>query len=180
MPRKKLPSATFETGILIRRKIADWTRLTRFKLVNHWHVIGRLEDGTPFYLAYQDGVTHWTCEADLGDSLRKKILGMLREQLRRQSDAIPAYITLHDFTEKESIESVDLKHAAILKAFFKDTWRAAYLNDRDEDYVTLTVPFVEKDAAKALGAKWDGAVKAWKVKKQPDMSAFSRWLPPVG
>lgn len=178
MPRKQLPSATFETGILIRRKIADWTQLTRFKLVNHWHVIGRLEDGTPFYLAYQNGVTHWTCEADLGDSLRKKILGMLREQLRRPN-GIPAYITLHDFTEEESIESVDQKHAAIWRDFFDGTWRRDYLNDRDEDYVTLNVPFAEKDAAKALGAKWDGAVKAWKVKKRPDMSAFSRWLPLV-
>src|ERR1700722_15972699 len=142
MPRKQLPSATFETGILIRRQLPSFDRL---RLVDQWNVIGRLEDGTPFYLNYQGGVTHWTCEADLGDSLRKKILGMLREQLRRQSDAIPAYITLHYFTEKESIESVDQKHAAILKAFFKDTWRAVYLNDRDEDYVTLTVPFVEKD-----------------------------------
>jgi len=39
----------------------------------------------------------------------------------------------------------------------------------------LTVPYAEKDAAKALGAKWDAAKKKWYVPASADLSDFSKW-----
>ena len=42
----------------------------------------------------------------------------------------------------------------------------------------LDVPFRSKDAAKALGARFDGAVKRWYVEDGLDLAAFSAWLPP--
>ena len=41
----------------------------------------------------------------------------------------------------------------------------------------LHVPYAQKDAAKALGAKWDAAKKQWFVPAGTDLSLFSQWLP---
>ena len=39
----------------------------------------------------------------------------------------------------------------------------------------LSVPFAEKDEAKALGARWDPARKCWYVQDK-DLGPFERWL----
>lgn len=41
----------------------------------------------------------------------------------------------------------------------------------------LTVPFREKDAAKALGARWDGAARRWYVPAGQSLAPFAAWLP---
>lgn len=41
----------------------------------------------------------------------------------------------------------------------------------------LDVPYRSKDAAKALGARFDGAVKRWYVEPGTDLVAFTAWLP---
>lgn len=41
----------------------------------------------------------------------------------------------------------------------------------------LDVPFKEKDEAKALGARWDGAAKKWFAPDGSDLALFSAWLP---
>ena len=41
----------------------------------------------------------------------------------------------------------------------------------------LTVPFKDKDAAKALGARWDGVQRQWFVPEGRDLVAFTTWLP---
>lgn len=41
----------------------------------------------------------------------------------------------------------------------------------------LDVPYRSKDAAKALGARFDGAVKRWYVEADADLTAFTAWLP---
>lgn len=41
----------------------------------------------------------------------------------------------------------------------------------------LDVPYRAKDAAKALGARFDGSVKRWYVETGVDLAAFSAWLP---
>lgn len=45
--------------------------------------------------------------------------------------------------------------------------------------VDLKVPFAEKDAAKAAGARWDRNCKVWYVVDAPDLSKFTAWLPDV-
>jgi len=42
--------------------------------------------------------------------------------------------------------------------------------------IDLQVPFNEKDAAKRLGARWDGDGKIWYVPEGVDARPFSRWL----
>ncbi len=39
----------------------------------------------------------------------------------------------------------------------------------------LNVPFAQKDAAKALGAKWDAINKQWYVPPDKDIALFSQW-----
>ena len=41
----------------------------------------------------------------------------------------------------------------------------------------LKVPYAEKDAAKALGARWDAARKIWYVTEVDDIAPFSKWSP---
>lgn len=39
----------------------------------------------------------------------------------------------------------------------------------------LNVPYAEKNAAKALGAKWDAAKKKWYVPLGMNVNCFSKW-----
>ena len=43
--------------------------------------------------------------------------------------------------------------------------------------INLVTPFAEKDAAKALGARWDSAKKTWYVTDVADLAPLQRWLP---
>jgi hypothetical protein len=42
--------------------------------------------------------------------------------------------------------------------------------------INLVTPFAEKDAVKALGARWDAALKVWYIKDVADLTPFSRWI----
>jgi hypothetical protein len=39
----------------------------------------------------------------------------------------------------------------------------------------LNVPFAEKDTAKALGARWDAAMKKWYAPGTADITLFAKW-----
>lgn len=41
----------------------------------------------------------------------------------------------------------------------------------------LNVPFAQKDAAKALGARWDASIKKWYVPTGKDIGLFTQWQP---
>lgn len=43
--------------------------------------------------------------------------------------------------------------------------------------INLVTPFAEKDAVKALGAKWDSSRKVWYIVDVSDLTPFQRWLP---
>ena len=44
----------------------------------------------------------------------------------------------------------------------------------------LTVPYAQKDAVKALGARWDAANKKWTISADKDLALFKQWLPQAG
>ena len=44
-----------------------------------------------------------------------------------------------------------------------------------ESKTYLNVPFAQKDAAKALGAKWDAVNKKWYVPAGKDITLFAKW-----
>jgi hypothetical protein len=43
--------------------------------------------------------------------------------------------------------------------------------------INLVTPFAEKDAAKALGARWDSTRKLWYIVDVADLTPFLRWIP---
>jgi hypothetical protein len=43
--------------------------------------------------------------------------------------------------------------------------------------INLVTPFAEKDAVKALGARWDPAKKVWYIRDVTDLTPFARWIP---
>jgi hypothetical protein len=45
--------------------------------------------------------------------------------------------------------------------------------------INLVTPFAEKDAVKALGARWDAAKKCWYIVDVADLTPFARWIPDV-
>jgi len=46
--------------------------------------------------------------------------------------------------------------------------------------IYLTVPYAQKDAAKALGARWDAAVKKWYVPADKELALFAQWQVDAG
>jgi hypothetical protein len=43
--------------------------------------------------------------------------------------------------------------------------------------INLVTPFAEKDAVKALGARWDSEKKVWYITDVADLTPFMRWIP---
>jgi len=43
--------------------------------------------------------------------------------------------------------------------------------------INLVTPFAEKDAVKALGARWDATKKLWYIIDVADLTPFLRWIP---
>ncbi len=43
--------------------------------------------------------------------------------------------------------------------------------------INLITPFAEKDAVKALGARWDASKKLWYITDVADLTPFARWIP---
>ena len=50
-------------------------------------------------------------------------------------------------------------------------------SENDEMRTNLKVSFAEKDKVKALGARWDPALKVWYVENAPDLTRFAAWIP---
>ena len=46
--------------------------------------------------------------------------------------------------------------------------------------IYLTVPYAQKDAAKALGARWDAANKKWTISADKDLALFKPWQQQAG
>jgi hypothetical protein len=43
--------------------------------------------------------------------------------------------------------------------------------------INLVTPFAEKEAVKALGARWDATKKIWYIVDVVDLTPFTRWIP---
>lgn len=43
--------------------------------------------------------------------------------------------------------------------------------------INLVTPFSEKEAVKALGARWDIAKKIWYIVNVADLAPFAKWIP---
>ena len=66
----------------------------------------------------------------------------------------------------------------------RDGVRSIKLAEPERELATertaLQVPFKEKEAAKALGAKWDKEAKGWYAPEGTDLKPLAKWLPKEG
>ena len=175
-----LPDFHFERAIRLDRLLPDALGASALRAQHHWFAIGRLETGAAVLLSYQGmlGATTWMSPEQLGEPVRRKILRRFKEVLR-DAPTPPAWLTVHDLQASDSraLTAGNKDAELISSAFLRDVWRAQYLGERDEDLVALAVPFAEKEAAKAAGARWNPELRGWCAKRTQDMSAFARWLP---
>lgn len=175
MPRTSLPEVSFQSGIRLQRWIKAFSFQTPREL-HELHVIGRLSTGGPFLLIYNEGGrTHWESPANLTGPIRQKILNALRQQVRLAA-SLPAWMVDHDLksVDRDDLEGGHDQALALVNSFRTEIWERDTLGLGP--WVTLMVPFADKDQAKALGAKWDAESKTWRVRQQADMSAFASWL----
>jgi hypothetical protein len=67
-----------------------------------------------------------------------------------------------------------------LGPFLKQVNRTAPRHDQQiirRMRINLKTPFAEKDAVKALGARWDAKLKVWYIADVADLAPFLRWIP---
>ena len=60
-----------------------------------------------------------------------------------------------------------------------DAWKTPSASIIPSMRINLVTPFAEKDAAKALGARWDAAKKVWYITDVADLTPFMGWIPDV-
>lgn len=94
---------------------------------------------------------------------------------KRKSADLLATVNNSDFQNKVS-EFEQKQAVANLSGLGGDSVRPDQQNTGN-DKTFITVPFREKEEAKALGAKWDRQHTSWFIPAGVDQSAFSKWLP---
>lgn len=167
----RLPAVRFERGLRLTLPDPRYPNSGRSVVV--YCLIGRLETGQVFFLEYEGGIVRWECPVHLGEPMRRKILHLLRTDIRTAETA-PSFLVCLDYTQDPNgIEASE----PVRQDFFQRQWRRETLGEQGDDFVDLKVPFEEKNQVKALGARWDPTRRVWQARRQKDMSAFARWLP---
>lgn len=72
--------------------------------------------------------------------------------------------------------SISIAVVLALLAPFADRFRALARLIPNRDDTLLVVPFEQKEAAKALGARWDSHLRRWYVPYGMDTTPFERWM----
>ncbi len=81
----------------------------------------------------------------------------------RDAEKIKEYVLGMEHIQEQAVEQAPVEVAPEPKPAAEKTF--------------LAVPFKEKDEARELGAKWDGAAKLWYAPKGADMARLDKWLP---
>ena len=93
-----------------------------------------------------------------------------------EAEKIRAYIT--DRVEERSLPTAALNPTPAEPSMEMPTQPASLLTTTATQRIYLAVPFGEKNAAKALGAKWDAEKKSWYAISQEEAATkLARWLP---
>lgn len=118
-------------------------------------------------------------ENTVADNIREKELGseamiareheeiVSRDPNSTDEDILEAKKLRKDVEVKEMLNDVDLQ-----KTIKED--KSSHSDSRAQ-HTYINVPYMEKDAVKSLGAKWDRKEQSWYVPASVDMASFSRW-----
>lgn len=142
--------------------------------LEQWYLVGTIE-GEPFYLHYLGmGATNWAARDQLTPTFRKRILAQFKKEVRGQKQP-----WLQEFETDLFATVSSPAQSAVTKAvieFHKTAWRDRMLDDRDEDYVVLRVPYDDREKAKAAGAVWWHNQGVWAIHKKLDNGAVAQWM----
>ncbi len=144
--------------------------------LEQWYLVGRV-DGQPFYLHYLGmGATNWASPEQLGATLRRRILARFKQEVRGQT-----HPWMQEFVTTLFVPASDPQQQALTAAcidFYRTAWRDRMLDDRDEDYVALQVPYAEREQAQKQGAVWRADLRTWMIHQRLLASAdVAAWLP---
>lgn len=78
---------------------------------------------------------------------------------------------------EKGIKMEDQKEEDITKEKIKEQEPERTLSQPTKEKTYLAVPYSQKNAAKKLGAKWDGRKKSWYAPEGSDLNSFGQWLP---
>ena len=145
------------------------------KGLEQWYVVGTVEQ-QPFYLHYLGlGATNWGSKGmPFTPTLRKRILAQFKKEVRHQDHSWLQEFSTDLFSPSSSPEQRKITAAVV--EFYKTAWRDKLLDDRDEDYVVLAVPYTERAEALAAGAVWWPHKKVWAIHQKLDHGAVSKWM----
>ena len=112
--------------------------------------------------------------AEIGDASRNFLMGMALEGARADEYKRSVW-------EKDGKDFLAKKESASVAAVAPisspaPTPAPAPKYETCNDVVFLTVSIEEKDAAKALGARWNADLKKWFVPAGVDLTPFKKWL----
>lgn len=133
-----------------------------------------------------DGLTSWTCPQFLDEKVRRRVLARLRTEVREKNladvGALPwveqVYHQRADVAlPKNTVGQTPAQLAERVNAFLQTEWYINTLHEHPDDFISLAVPFEEKDAAKAAGARWNSALRVWEIHRGKDLNAVAKWIP---
>lgn len=160
-------SVTFVEGIH-----TTFGEIATHRGLEQWHLVGRVED-QPFCLFYIGmGATNWQSPVTLTPTLRRRILAQFKKEVRGQKHTWLQEFEIDLFHKGPAHDALT---AACLE-FHKTAWRDKMLDDRDEDYIVLNVPYADREKAGAAGCKWWAHHKVWVIHKTLDQAPVAQWL----
>lgn len=160
----------------------------------------QFKDQAAYYSTALHELGHWTGH----DSRLKREFGGAFGSVEYAKEELRAELSSYFMADKLGVPHEPGQHAAYVKSWVKvlqedknEIFRAArdaekiteyvlsldHKRERDHDVdqtlvterTLLEVPFKEKDAAKAAGARWDKETKSWYAPAGADLAALSKW-----
>ncbi|MGI6656307.1 MAG: TraI/MobA(P) family conjugative relaxase [Desulfobulbus sp.] len=110
--------------------------------------------------------------------MHRREVAKAKEESRRRMTAAKEKFPFHNwhsFLEQKALGG-DLGALCTLRSIEAEDRRKAAITNPALEKTWLIVPFAEKDAAKAAGAKWDRKGLAWYAPKGADLDKLDRWL----
>jgi hypothetical protein len=107
----------------------------------------------------------------------QQILGALEQRMERAMEAVRERFGLSPDEQRLTGAQEGRQEAPQRPVERAGEQGYAKKQDVSAERIYLKVPFAEKDQAKALGARFDGAQKQWYVPPDGDGEALRRWMP---
>ncbi|WP_297849119.1 zincin-like metallopeptidase domain-containing protein [uncultured Desulfovibrio sp.] len=97
----------------------------------------------------------------------------------RDAEHIRDYVLELEMRKEKTMEREQQQTNAAKEADHVDSWGKESVSDPALAKTYLHVPYKDKEAAKALGARWDGKQKRWYAPEGTDLAPLRRFMTPL-